>query len=75
VVATTKDSLIATAAMVSAKDGGLQRRVGWYKFTDVSEVSTASIIAISESTRRYNTEDGHLHTHRRENLRSYLVVT
>jgi hypothetical protein len=27
-----------------------------------------------QCTRRYNPEDGHLHTHRRDNLKSYLEV-
>jgi hypothetical protein len=61
--------------------------VVWQKFTKVSEVFAASIIRemmmmeaarISETsvnlyqtTRRYNPEDGHLRTHRRENLKSY----
>jgi hypothetical protein len=64
---------------------GLQRRVDWYKFTNVSEVLTASIIKAmtmeavqtsetfvnsNQSTRRYNPEDGHLRTHRRENLKA-----
>jgi hypothetical protein len=27
-----------------------------------------------QTTRRYNPEDNHLHTRRRENLKSYLLV-
>jgi hypothetical protein len=27
-----------------------------------------------QTTRRYNPEDSHLRTHRRENLKSYLVI-
>jgi hypothetical protein len=27
-----------------------------------------------QTTQRYNPEDSHLHTHRRENLKSYLVL-
>jgi hypothetical protein len=27
-----------------------------------------------QTTRRYNPEDSHLHTHRRENLKSYIIV-
>jgi hypothetical protein len=27
-----------------------------------------------QTTRRYNPEDSHLHTHRRETLKSYLVI-
>jgi hypothetical protein len=45
--------------------------VVWQKFTDVSEVLTASIIrAIYQTTRRNSPEDSHLHTHSRENLKS-----
>jgi hypothetical protein len=28
-----------------------------------------------QTTRRYNPEDSHLRTHRRENLKSYLIRT
>jgi hypothetical protein len=28
-----------------------------------------------QTTRRYNPEDSHLRTHRRENLKSYSVIT
>jgi hypothetical protein len=35
---------------------------------EASETSANSY----QSTRRYNPEDGHLHTHRRENLKSYF---
>jgi hypothetical protein len=59
------------------------RRVVWWKFTDVSEVIAASIIALMmkaantseksvnfyQTTRLNNTEDSHLHTRRRENLK------
>jgi hypothetical protein len=60
------------------------------KFTDVSEVLSASIIRamsameaastsetlgnIYQTTRRYKPEDSHLYTRRRENLRSYLIL-
>jgi hypothetical protein len=27
-----------------------------------------------QNTRRYNSEDSHLRTHRRENFKSYLVI-
>jgi hypothetical protein len=40
-------------------------------------VYVASIIVNSlfyQTTRRYNPEDSHLRTHRRENLKSYLVL-
>jgi hypothetical protein len=53
--------------------------VGWYQFTSVSDVCTASIIKTSETLvdspqamRHCNTEDGHLRIHRRENLKYYL---
>jgi hypothetical protein len=64
----------------------LLSRVVWYKFTDVSELSAAMVsialtveaASISETsanlyqtTRRNNPEDSHLHTCRRENLRSH----
>jgi hypothetical protein len=56
-------------------------------FTDVSEVLAASIIApmikaastsetfvnFYQTTRRYNPEDSHLRTHRRENLKSHII--
>jgi hypothetical protein len=63
----------------------LLRRVVWQKFTDVSEVLTASSIitlmmeaaSTSETSvnfyhtiRRKNTEDNHFLTRRRENLKS-----
>jgi hypothetical protein len=31
------------------------------------------LVNFYQTTRRYNPEDSHLHTHRRENLKSYLV--
>jgi uncharacterized membrane protein len=31
--------------------------------------------AASQTTRRYNPEDSHLRTHRRENLKSYFICT
>jgi hypothetical protein len=66
----------------------LLRRVVSWKFTNVSEVLAASIIAlvmeaartsetlvnVYQTTRRYNPDDSHLHTHRRENLKSYSVT-
>jgi hypothetical protein len=56
--------------------------------TNVSEVLAASIIALMmeaartsetlvnfyQTTRSYNPEDSHLRTHRRENLKSYLII-
>jgi hypothetical protein len=61
-------------------------RVVWLKFTDVSEVFAASIIALMrdeantfetsvnfyQTTRRNNLEDSHIHTRRRQNLKSQL---
>jgi hypothetical protein len=57
--------------------------VDLYKITSISEVCTASIIALMmeaastsetsvnlyQSTRRYNPEDSHIHSHRRENFK------
>jgi hypothetical protein len=41
------------------------------EITDISKVLASSIIrAITQTTRRNNLEDSHLHTSRRENLRS-----
>jgi hypothetical protein len=62
----------------------LLRRVFWWKFANVSEELTASIIAlmmeavstsemsvnIYQNTGHNNPEDSHLHTSRRENLKS-----
>jgi hypothetical protein len=31
------------------------------------------LVNFYQTTQRYNPEDSHLHTHRRENLKSYLV--
>jgi hypothetical protein len=59
------------------------RRVVWQKLTDFLEVLTASIIRAMmeaestcetsvnfyQTTRRYNPEDSHLHSRRRENLK------
>jgi hypothetical protein len=59
------------------------------KFTDVSEVLVASIIRAMmeaastsetsvnfyQTTRRNNPEDSHLHTRRRENLKSHVSVS
>jgi hypothetical protein len=56
-------------------------------FTNVSEVLAASIIAVMMEAARtsetlvnfyrttwcYNPEDSNLHTHRRENLKSYYI--
>jgi hypothetical protein len=65
----------------------LSHHVGWYEFTNISEVCPATIIALMmeavqtsetlvnsyKSTQCYNSEDSHLHSHHRENLKSYLV--
>jgi hypothetical protein len=31
------------------------------------------LVNLYQTTRRYNPEDGHLHTRRRENLKSYVI--
>jgi hypothetical protein len=65
----------------------LLRRVVWYKFTDVSEVLAASIIALMmeaastcetsvnvyQTTRRNSPEDSYIHTIHRENLKSHFL--
>jgi hypothetical protein len=62
------------------------RRSVWQRFTDVSEVLTASIIALTmeaastsdtsvnfyKTERRNIPEDSNLHNRRRENLKSHL---
>jgi hypothetical protein len=64
------------------------RRVIWHILTDVSEVLTASNIKammeavstsetsvnIYQTTRRIIPEDKHLHTRRRENLKSHQKI-
>jgi hypothetical protein len=35
--------------------------------------TSETLVNLYQSTRRYNPEDSHLHTHRRENLKSYLL--
>jgi len=66
----------------------MKRRVVMLKLTDVSEVLTASIIRammevvrtsetsvnFNETTRRYIPEDSKLHTRRRENLKSHILL-
>jgi hypothetical protein len=37
-------------------------------------VAPCSLVNFYQTTRRYNPEDSHLSTHRRENLRSYLTI-
>jgi hypothetical protein len=36
--------------------------------------TSETLVNFYQNTRRYNTEDSHLRTHRRENLKSYLNV-
>jgi hypothetical protein len=36
--------------------------------------SSETLVQLYQTTRCYNAEDSHLHTHRRENLKSYKVV-
>jgi hypothetical protein len=35
--------------------------------------TSETLVTFYQTTRRYNPEDSHLRTHRRENLRSYSV--
>jgi hypothetical protein len=35
--------------------------------------TSETLVNFYQTTRRYNPEDSHLHTHRRENLKSYLT--
>jgi hypothetical protein len=35
--------------------------------------TSETLVNFYQTTRRYNPEDSHLHTHRRENLKSYLI--
>jgi hypothetical protein len=35
--------------------------------------TSETLINFYQTTRRYNPEDSHLHTHRRENLKSYVI--
>jgi hypothetical protein len=37
--------------------------------------TSETLVNLHQTTRRYNPEDGHLRTHRRENLKSYLIPT
>jgi hypothetical protein len=36
--------------------------------------SSETLVDFYQTTRRYNPEDSHLRTHRRENLKFYLVI-
>jgi hypothetical protein len=60
---------------------GMLRRVALVK-TDILEELSASIIKVTRicelgtrATRRSIPEDGTLHSHRRENLQSYIALT
>jgi hypothetical protein len=35
--------------------------------------TSETLANLHQTTRRYNPEDGHLRTHRRENLKSYFI--
>jgi hypothetical protein len=37
--------------------------------------TSETLVNFYQTTRRYNPEDSNLHTHRRENLKSYMVNT
>jgi hypothetical protein len=37
--------------------------------------TSETLVNLHQSTRRYNPEDGHLHAHCRENLKSYSIWT
>jgi hypothetical protein len=37
--------------------------------------TSKTLVNFNQTTRRYNPEDSHLRTHRRENLKSYLICT
>jgi hypothetical protein len=36
--------------------------------------TSGTLVNFYQTTRRYNPEDSHLRTHRRENLKSYLIM-
>jgi hypothetical protein len=36
-------------------------------------MTSETLVNFYQTTRRYNPEDSHLRTHRRENLKSYLL--
>jgi hypothetical protein len=50
-------------------------RVVWQKFTDVTELVTATKTSVNfhRTTRHNITEDNHLNTRRRENLKFQLL--
>jgi hypothetical protein len=37
--------------------------------------TSETLVNFYQITRRYNPEDNHIHTHRRENLKSYVSST
>jgi hypothetical protein len=37
--------------------------------------TSETLVNFYQTTRRCNPEDSHLHTHRRENLKSYLEIS
>jgi hypothetical protein len=37
--------------------------------------TSETLVNVYQTTRRYNPENNHLHTHRRENLKPYLMRT
>jgi hypothetical protein len=38
-------------------------------------VAPCGLVEVYQTTRRYNPEDSHLRTHRRENLKSYKIIS
>jgi hypothetical protein len=36
--------------------------------------TSETLVQLYQTTRCYNPEDSHLHTHHRENLKSYMIV-
>jgi hypothetical protein len=41
---------------------------------DEAVQTSETLVNLYQSARRYNPENGHLHTHRRENLKSYTSM-
>jgi hypothetical protein len=41
---------------------------------DVDRSTSETLVNFYQTTRRYNQEDSHIHTRRRENLKSFLVL-
>jgi hypothetical protein len=44
-----------------------------YQGDETSARTSETLVNFYQTTRRYNPEDSHLHTHSRENLESYLI--